>query len=99
MVNIVAQEIIDKLRALKPDLQELFGITELAVFGSYARGENTGTSDIDIVILKMTSKNGLVIARAKRYLSGKLGREIDIGLYDSLRPFIRRRIEKELIHV
>jgi len=96
---MVVQEIIDRLRALKPDLQELFGITELAVFGSYARGENTSTSDIDIVILKMERKNGLVIARAKRYLSGKLGREIDIGLYDSLRPFIRRRIEKELIHV
>jgi len=95
----VEQEIIDRLKALKPGLQKLFGITELAIFGSYARGEDKSTSDIDIVILKMERKNGLVIARAKRYLSEQLGKEVDIGLYDSLRPFIRRRVERELIHV
>jgi len=95
----VEQEIIDRLKALKPGLQELFGITELAIFGSYARGEDKSTSDIDIVILKMERKNGLVISRAKRYLSERLGKEVDIGLYDSLRPFVRRRVEKELIHV
>ncbi|WP_369018010.1 nucleotidyltransferase family protein [Thermatribacter velox] len=93
------QEIIDRLKALKPGLQKLFGITELAIFGSYARGEDKSTSDIDIVILKMERKNGLVIARAKRYLSEQLGKEVDIGLYDSLRPFVRRRVERELIHV
>lgn len=95
----VEQDIIGKLKTLKPGLQELFGITELAVFGSYARGEDKNDSDIDIVILKMERKNGLIIARAKRYLSEQLGREIDIGLYDSLRPFIRKRIERELIRV
>jgi hypothetical protein len=95
----VEQEIIDRLKALKPGLQKLFGITELAIFGSYARGEDKSTSDIDIVILKMERKNGLVIARAKRYLSEQLGKEVDIGLYDSLRPFVRRRVERELIHV
>jgi hypothetical protein len=95
----VEREIIDRLKALKPGLQKLFGITELAIFGSYARGEDKSTSDIDIVILEMERKNGLVIARAKRYLSEQLGKEVDIGLCDSLRPFIRRRVEKELIYV
>ena len=42
--------ILEKLRALKPGLRDSFGITELAIFGSYARGEQTLSSDLDIMI-------------------------------------------------
>lgn len=93
------ESVFDTLRRIKPQLRELFGITEIAVFGSYARGENRTESDIDIVILKMETKNGFVLARAKRYLREKLGKEVDIGLYDAMRPFLKRRITRELIHV
>lgn len=93
------ETVLDTLRKLKPQLRELFGITELAVFGSCARGENTAQSDVDIVILTMEQKNGLTLARAKRYLAENLGKEVDIGLYDALRPFLKRRIARDLIHV
>jgi predicted nucleotidyltransferase len=42
--------ILEKLRALKPGLRDKFGITDLALFGSYARGEQTAGSDLDIMI-------------------------------------------------
>lgn len=35
---------------LKPVLQEKYGISELALFGSYSRDEQTGSSDIDIMV-------------------------------------------------
>lgn len=42
--------ILQKLRAVKPDLQEKYNLTELALFGSYARDEQTAQSDIDIMV-------------------------------------------------
>ena len=44
------QLILQKLRTLKPVLQEKYGVSELALFGSYSRDEQTGKSDIDIMV-------------------------------------------------
>ena len=88
-----------RLRGLKGELNTQFGITKIALFGSYATGNETEESDIDILILEMDRKNGFTIARAKRFLSDYLHRDVDLGLYDSLRPFIKSRIKDEIIYV
>ena len=44
------QSILQRLRMLKPVLQEKYGVSELALFGSYSRDEQTGKSDIDIMV-------------------------------------------------
>ncbi|MBD0331551.1 MAG: nucleotidyltransferase domain-containing protein [Chitinophagaceae bacterium] len=44
------QTILQKLQGLKPMLQEKYGVSELALFGSYSRDEQTGNSDIDIMV-------------------------------------------------
>lgn len=41
--------IIQKLREVKPLLKDKYGVTELALFGSYSRDEQTDKSDIDIM--------------------------------------------------
>lgn len=41
--------IIQKLKEVKPILHEKYGVTELALFGSYSRDEQTEKSDIDIM--------------------------------------------------
>lgn len=43
-------EIMAWLEANKPLLQEQFSIKELGIFGSYLRHEQTGTSDVDILV-------------------------------------------------
>lgn len=91
--------IADTIKQLKPELQERFGITKLALFGSYARDDTTDSSDVDIAIVEMERKNGFLVAGAKRFLSEKLQKEVDIGLLDSIRPFLRKRIEKEMLYV
>ena len=42
--------IIKRLKDIKPALCKTYGITELALFGSYSRDEATEKSDIDIMI-------------------------------------------------
>ena len=93
------QEIINSLQQHKKDLQEEFGIEELALFGSFANDEQNEESNIDLVVLKMKKKNAFMLIRAKQFLSQLFKRDVDLGLIDSLRPFIRNRIEKEMIHV
>jgi predicted nucleotidyltransferase len=44
------QTILQTLQSLKPRLQEEYGLSELALFGSYSRGEQTAESDIDIMV-------------------------------------------------
>lgn len=42
--------IIERLQKIKPELQEKYSLTELALFGSYARGDQHPASDIDILV-------------------------------------------------
>ena len=42
--------VVEKLRELRPALAEKYGLTELALFGSYSRGEQTPDSDIDVMV-------------------------------------------------
>jgi hypothetical protein len=44
------QTIIKELKKVKPSFSEKYGITELALFGSYSRNEETDKSDIDILV-------------------------------------------------
>lgn len=42
--------IIEQLKKIKPVLTKKYGVTELALFGSYSRNEETEKSDIDILV-------------------------------------------------
>ncbi len=42
--------ILQKLRKLKPIFQQNYGLSEIALFGSYSRDEQTKESDIDIMV-------------------------------------------------
>lgn len=93
------QEIIASLQVYKNELEKNFGIEQFALFGSYAKEEQNEQSDIDIVVLKMKQKNALTLVKAKNFLSHVLNNDVDIGLYDSFRPFIRKQVEQEMIYV
>jgi predicted nucleotidyltransferase len=45
------KDILNTLRDIKPILQQDYYLTELALFGSYARDEQTEKSDIDIMVV------------------------------------------------
>ncbi len=42
--------ILQTLQSLEPMLQQEYGVSELALFGSYSRDEQTAESDIDILV-------------------------------------------------
>ena len=56
-------------------------------------------SVIDIAIIKARKKDYFKMIDTKYFLEEKLNKKIDMGYYDSIRPIIRKRIEKDLIYV
>jgi predicted nucleotidyltransferase len=93
------QTIIESIKAEKPYLQEHFGVEEIALFGSYARGEEKADSDVDILVrINKPSYNLLMGLYA--YLEKKLNTKIDITRKG---PHISERfltqINKDLIYV
>ncbi|TYB33016.1 MAG: hypothetical protein FXF49_08435 [Flexistipes sinusarabici] len=56
-------EILRFLKQHKQELNDKFGIEEIALFGSYARNEAREDSDVDIVILKIKDKDYFLNSR------------------------------------
>lgn len=73
----------------------------IAVFGSSVRGEETPESDIDILVsLKPSGERpplGLNWFGIEQDLEDILGREVDLVTDESLSPYIRPYVEKEII--
>ncbi len=89
--------IISFLKNNKPFLKKEFGINKIALFGSYAREEQTSTSDIDLLIdiLEPTLKKHCEL---KRFLTSNLNKKIDISYFKGMRSFIKKEIEKEIVY-
>jgi hypothetical protein len=95
----VNYSIISKLKEQKKILYDKYGIEEIAVFGSVAKGTDTEASDVDIAILKMHLHSGFDIIRAQRYLESVLERKVDIGSFKAMKTFVKNRIKKDFVYV
>jgi predicted nucleotidyltransferase len=93
------EEILKKLKELKPSLYEKYGIENFAIFGSVAKGEENKDSDIDIAILKAKRKNLFLRLKAIRFLEEELDRKVDMGYFDSMKSFIKDKIKKDFVYV
>lgn len=74
-------------------------VLKAGIFGSFARGDQKKSSDIDILIKFKEGKSLLDLARLELMLEKKIGRKVDLITYDSLHPLIKDRILKEEVRV
>ena len=92
-------EILDTLRAHKLVLAERFGVSGLALFGSFARGQATEFSDVDILVTfdrPATSKSYFGV---QFYIEDLLGRRVDLVTDQALRSEFRSYVERECMYV
>lgn len=92
------QEIISVLKAHKPRLQQEFPLQRLALFGSWARGDQTSNSDIDILV-EVAPKIGLRFVTLAERLEALLGREVDLVSRRAIKPALWAYIEPDIIDV
>ena len=87
------------LKHLKPKIVRLLKkhhVVRAGIFGSYARGEQTKRSDIDILVdISDDTLSLLGFIRIKHELEEALGKNVDLVEYAALKSRIKERILKE----
>jgi len=82
-----------------PELGRKFAVAEIGIFGSYARGEQSPGSDLDLLV-NFSEPVGLVaFIQLENYLQQLLGVKVDLVTPSALKPHIGERILKEVVYV
>ncbi|MEA5450833.1 nucleotidyltransferase family protein [Leptolyngbya sp. CCNP1308] len=96
--SIDREQVLTRLKAIKPELVKQYSISKIGIFGSVARNEAHDNSDIDVVVYMQP--NLLKRARLKAELEEIFGTEVDIIRYrESMNPFLKARIQQDVIYV
>jgi predicted nucleotidyltransferase len=94
------ESITQKISQKMTRLQDL-GIKEIGLFGSYVRGEETDSSDLDILIdIERPAKLDLLaLISLEQELSDDLGVTVDLVLKSDLRPILGKNILSEVVYL
>ena len=95
------EEIQQTIVRSKPRLQQRYQVTQLGIFGSYVRGEQTETSDLDVLVeFAPEARFGLLkFCELENDLSETLGLKVDLVMKTGLKPHIGDRILQEVIYL
>jgi len=93
------QDILASLKKLKGEVTNEYSVKTIGVFGSVARNEQTGTSDIDLLVEFSKPVGFVTFMRLENFLSERLGNRVDLVTSDSLKPVIRQDVLAEVIYV
>lgn len=93
-------QILKTIKAHKSDFKK-FGISEIGLFGSYIRNENSSKSDIDLLIdFEPEKENYDNFMAAYDYFEDLFKNEkIEIVTKNGLSPYIAPKILNEVIYV
>jgi predicted nucleotidyltransferase len=94
-VPVLPPDVASALRALGGR----FGIRNLRVFGSFARGESRPDSDVDLLVEYTPGQSGFAFVRFCREAETLLGRRVDVATEHSLHPLMRSRILAEAVAI
>jgi uncharacterized protein len=95
------QNVMEDLRALKPELRVRFGVLGVAVFGSYARGEATESSDLDLLVRFEDGARPTLFSLSDMdaLLEERLGVPVDTVPESCLNPRLEPYIRSALLEV
>ena len=84
---------------LKPYLMSKYAISQLYIFGSYAREEQTESSDIDVLVDFNKTPDLLTFLEIEELLSSKLKNHVDLVPRRKLKSQIKDQILSEAIAI
>jgi predicted nucleotidyltransferase len=95
--TLTCHAILEELSARKTELATLYSARKIGVFGSFARGQATALSDIDLLVEldEPTFDNFMDLKFALEKL---WGRKVDLVTLDALKPRLKSAIQNELIY-
>lgn len=93
------ENIIDVLRDNTEDSLSKYKARIRGIFGSFARGEESESSDIDILVDFREGADLFDLVGLSMFLEEKLHRPVDIVPADTIKAEIRDTILKETIYI
>jgi uncharacterized protein len=94
------EKILNFIKSNRETLEDQYFVEKIALFGSYARNEQTEKSDIDLLVT--LRKNTPDIHEVKQGLREFFGRHfnctVDIASEKYLKPYIRNEILQEAVY-
>lgn len=73
------------------------GVRRIGLFGSCARGDETGTSDLDFLV-EFDRKTFDAYLGLKEFLEGLFRCKVDVVLLETIKPRLRQSILREVIY-
>jgi len=97
----IKEEVLKYLRENKEYFKKKYGIKDIYLFGSVARGEDRENSDIDLMIEFENNKFNTFdnYFDFKYELEDKFHKKLDLATKRMIRERIKRYVEKDLINV
>ena len=93
------EDILKYIRQHKEEISQ-FGVERIGMFGSYARGDNSINSDVDILVkFGETSSPFYSYFNLKNYLQDNLQLEVDLCREEDIRKEFREEILRSVIYV
>jgi predicted nucleotidyltransferase len=96
---LTKKTVLDTLEVEIPYLKREFQVKTIGVFGSYAREEQTETSDIDLLVEFSKPISFFTLFDLEDYLTNKLGVKVEIVTPGALKELIVPLIMKDVINV
>lgn len=96
--KISKEEALEVLRRYKREFGDLYGVTDIGIFGSITRGEERPGSDVDVVV-KMQKPDLYYMVHIKEKLEETLHTHVDIIHYrERMNTFLKKRINREAVY-
>ena len=93
------KDILNFLKTEKAFLRNEFGVINIGLFGSYAKGTQRSDSDIDMVVeIEKSKKNIHSFLQLKRFLENEFSKKVDLGFEHTLKPIIKEKIKRDIIY-
>lgn len=91
-----------KIKKLKPIIVKILKshqVKRAGIFGSYARGDQKKSSDLDILVKTKRSMSLLGFSHLKVELEEALKKKVDLVEYNTIKPLIKDQILNEEIKI
>lgn len=93
---ITGEEVLRTLKALKPEIRARYKVKEIGLFGSFLRGEQSETSDIDLLVDFEERADLFDLVALAQFLEERLQRKVDLVSTRALREELREQVLKEV---
>ncbi len=91
------QDVLFRLRELIPQMRAQYKAKEIGLFGSFVRGEQTASSDIDVVVEFEEGADLFDLIGMTLLLEEKLQRKVDVVSKSTLRTELRESVLREVV--